>query len=100
LHSRELREAGESEERIATVSAWRESPYFTESERAALALTEAATRLSDRSDPVPDEIWDGAIIIASLVELAQGHDVGPYGWLTAIGGIAYLAAIIVFRIRG
>src|SRR5437016_8009540 len=56
LHSRELREAGESEERIATVAAWRESPYFTESERAALALTEAATRLSDRSDPVPDEI--------------------------------------------
>ena len=60
LHSRELREAGESEERIATVAAWRESPYFTESERAALALTEAATRLSDRSDPVPDEIWDEA----------------------------------------
>ena len=60
LHSRELREAGESEERIATVAAWRESPYFTEDERAALALTEAATRLSDRSDPVPDEIWDAA----------------------------------------
>src|SRR5947207_2204219 len=60
MHSRELREAGESEERIATVAAWRESPYFTEDERAALALTEAATRLSDRSDPVPDETWDEA----------------------------------------
>jgi len=42
----------------------------------------------------------GAIIIASLVELARGHDPGPYGWLAAVGGIAYLAAVIVFRIRG
>jgi alkylhydroperoxidase family enzyme len=39
------------------VAAWREAPYFTDAERAALALTEAATRLSDRADPVPDEIW-------------------------------------------
>ena len=39
-------------------AAWREAPYFTETERAALALTEAVTRLSDRADPVPDEIWD------------------------------------------
>src|SRR5690242_12234854 len=60
MHSRELREAGEPDERIATVAAWRESPYFTRSERAALALAEAATRLSDRSDPVPDEVWDEA----------------------------------------
>jgi len=42
------------------VAAWREAPYFTDAERAALALTEAATRLSDRIDPVPDEIWDEA----------------------------------------
>jgi len=41
-----------------------------------------------------------AIIIASLVELARGHGPGPYGWLAAVGAIAYLAAIIVFRIRG
>jgi AhpD family alkylhydroperoxidase len=60
LHSRELRGAGEPEEKIATVAAWRESPYFTEDERAALALAEAATRMSDRSDPVPDEVWDEA----------------------------------------
>ncbi len=39
---------------------WREVPYFTDAERAALALTEAATRLADRSDPVPDEVWDEA----------------------------------------
>ena len=71
MHSRELREAGESEERIATVAAWRESPYFTEDERAALALTEAATRLSDRSDPVPDETWDEAARCYDDAQLAS-----------------------------
>jgi alkylhydroperoxidase family enzyme len=40
------------------VAAWREGPYFTDAERAALALAEAATRLSDRPDPVPDEVFD------------------------------------------
>jgi AhpD family alkylhydroperoxidase len=59
-HSRELKEAGESDERIFTVAAWREAPYFTDAERAALALTEAVTRLSDQSDPVPDWIWEDA----------------------------------------
>jgi alkylhydroperoxidase family enzyme len=39
---------------------WREAPYFSDAERAALALTEAVTRLSDRADPVPDEIWNEA----------------------------------------
>jgi AhpD family alkylhydroperoxidase len=52
------RKAGETEERLATVAAWREAPYFTDAERAALALAEAATRLADRPDPVPDDIWD------------------------------------------
>ena len=60
MHSRELKEAGEADERIWTVAAWREAPYFTDAERAALALTEALTRLSDRADAVPDEIWDEA----------------------------------------
>ena len=54
------RKAGETEERLATVVAWREAPYFSDAERAALALAEAATRLADRPDPVPDEIWDAA----------------------------------------
>jgi len=54
------RKAGETEERLAAVAAWREAPYFSDAERAALALTEAATRLADRPDPVPDEIWDAA----------------------------------------
>jgi AhpD family alkylhydroperoxidase len=60
IHSRELEYAGESGERIHTVAAWREAPYFSDAERAALALTEAATRLADRQDPVPDEVWDEA----------------------------------------
>jgi hypothetical protein len=41
-----------------------------------------------------------AIIIAFLVELARGHDGNPYGWLGAIGGLAYLAAVIAMRLRG
>ncbi|WP_042377668.1 carboxymuconolactone decarboxylase family protein [Streptacidiphilus melanogenes] len=54
------RKAGVSDERLATVAAWRETPYFTAAERAALALAEAATRLADRADAVSDEVWDAA----------------------------------------
>jgi AhpD family alkylhydroperoxidase len=60
MHSHELKLAGEPDKRINAVAAWRETPYFSEAERAALALTEAATRLADRPDPVPDDIWDEA----------------------------------------
>jgi AhpD family alkylhydroperoxidase len=60
MHARELRRAGESEERIATVAAWREAPWFSDAERAALALTEALTRLADRPGSVTDEIWEDA----------------------------------------
>ena len=60
MHSRELKQAGESDERINTVAAWRDVSYFSDAERAALALTEAATRLADRPDPVPDEVWEDA----------------------------------------
>ena len=52
--------AGESVERLLAVAAWEESPRFTDAERAALALTEEATRLADRADAVPDEVWDEA----------------------------------------
>jgi AhpD family alkylhydroperoxidase len=58
--ARSARKAGETDERLFAVAAWREAPYFTDAERAALALAEAATRLADRADPVPDEIWDAA----------------------------------------
>jgi AhpD family alkylhydroperoxidase len=57
MHARELQKAGEPDKRIFAVAAWREVPYFTDAERAALALTEAATRIADRADPVPDDIW-------------------------------------------
>jgi AhpD family alkylhydroperoxidase len=60
MHARELKKAGESDERIFSVAAWRETPYFTDAERAALALSEAMTRLSDRSDAVSDDVWDDA----------------------------------------
>jgi AhpD family alkylhydroperoxidase len=60
MHARELREAGASEERIWGVAAWRETPYFDDAERAALALTEALTRIADSADPVPDAIWEEA----------------------------------------
>jgi AhpD family alkylhydroperoxidase len=60
MHACDLKNAGESDERIWAVAAWREAPFFTDAERAALALTEALTRLSDRPDPVPDEIFGEA----------------------------------------
>ena len=60
MHMREAKQDGETDERLITVAGWRDAPYFTDEERAALALTEAVTRLSDRSDPVPDEVWDEA----------------------------------------
>jgi AhpD family alkylhydroperoxidase len=79
MHTRELREAGESDARILTLAAWRETPYFSDAERAALALTEAATRIADRSDPVPDEVWE---------EAARHYDEKQLGALVlAIAGI-------------
>lgn len=46
--------------RAMLVAAWREAPYYTEPERAALALAECVTRLADESDPVPDDVWERA----------------------------------------
>ena len=60
MHSRELKQAGETDDRIYAISAWREAPWFTDAERAALALTETTTRLADKEDAVPDPIWDEA----------------------------------------
>jgi AhpD family alkylhydroperoxidase len=54
------RKAGETDDRLFAVSAWREAPYFTDAERAALALSESVTRLADSSDPVPDAVWNEA----------------------------------------
>jgi len=60
MHTRSAKQAGETDERLSLVAAWRDSTYFDEAERAALALAEAVTRLSDREDPVPDEVWEQA----------------------------------------
>ncbi|HEY0763375.1 MAG TPA: carboxymuconolactone decarboxylase family protein [Pyrinomonadaceae bacterium] len=60
MHARMLQHEKETNERLFTVAAWRDAPYFNDAERAALALAEAVTRLSDRPDPVPDEIWEEA----------------------------------------
>lgn len=60
MHSRELQKAGESDDRIYAVAAWREAPWFTDAERAALALTEATTRLADKEDAISDHIWEEA----------------------------------------
>jgi AhpD family alkylhydroperoxidase len=56
--ARHAKKSGETDERLLSVAAWRDAPYFTDAERAALALTEAVTRLNDRADPVPDAVWD------------------------------------------
>jgi AhpD family alkylhydroperoxidase len=60
LAARELREEGDTEQRIAAVAAWRDTPWFTDEERAALLLTESATRISDRTEAVTDSVWDEA----------------------------------------
>lgn len=54
------RQSGETEERLFALSVWRESTLFSAPERAALALAESMTRLSDRADPVPDAVWEAA----------------------------------------
>ena len=59
-HPKIARKLGESDDRIFAVAAWRDAPFFSDAERAALALTEAATRLADTPDPVPDDVWADA----------------------------------------
>ena len=60
IHSRTLGLLGEANERLFLVGTWREAPYFTDAERAALALTEAVTRMADHPDAVPDDVWHDA----------------------------------------
>src|SRR5579884_2917537 len=60
MHAQLMKQAGETDERLFAVAAWRNTPYFSDAERAALALAEAVTRLSDRPDAVTDEVWNEA----------------------------------------
>jgi AhpD family alkylhydroperoxidase len=61
LHSSDLKTDGESDARVFAVAAWQEGPFFTDQERAALALTESMTRLSEGGDRVPDDVWAQAV---------------------------------------
>jgi AhpD family alkylhydroperoxidase len=79
MHAKDLRDQGESEERVYAVAAWRDTALFTGAERAALALAEALTRMADKPDPVPDELWNEAAAHFSEAELS--------GLLLSIGAI-------------
>lgn len=70
MHARIMQHGGETDERINAVAAWHDAPFYTDAERAALALTESVTRMADRTDPVPDEVWQPAARQFSEVELS------------------------------
>ncbi|HET7371801.1 MAG TPA: carboxymuconolactone decarboxylase family protein [Gemmatimonadaceae bacterium] len=69
MHTKDARAAGESEQRIYVLPAWREAPFYSERERAALAWTEALTRLAP--DGVPDELYERARKVFNEVELVN-----------------------------
>jgi len=78
MHADELKKLGDSDQRIFAVAAWRDTTWFTEAERAALALTEEMTRIADRPDPVSDAVWaaaarhyDEADLAALVLTIAQ-----------------------------
>ena len=71
-HQRQAKRRGETDERLWSVAGWRDAPCYTPAERAALALTEAVTRLADATDPVPDDVW---------AEAAAHHDPQQLGAL-------------------
>ncbi|HEX9331573.1 MAG TPA: carboxymuconolactone decarboxylase family protein [Anaerolineales bacterium] len=58
MHSKDARAGGETEQRLYNLSVWRETPYYTDRERAALAFTEAVTLIADKR--VPDEVYEPA----------------------------------------
>lgn len=68
MHTKDAQAAGEAPERLHLVAAWREAPYYTARERAALALTESVTQVS--TTHVPDDVWDAAAAVFSQEELA------------------------------
>ncbi|MCE7010864.1 carboxymuconolactone decarboxylase family protein [Kibdelosporangium philippinense] len=66
----QARQHGLTDDQVHAVAAWRETPWFSDEERAALALTEAVTRLADNADAVPDQVWDVAAKYFDQAELA------------------------------
>lgn len=71
LHTTDARAKGETDRRLAAATTWRHSSLFTPAERAALALTDALTMISNRNDGVPDGVWDTAKEHFSREELGQ-----------------------------
>ncbi len=69
MHWKDARAAGESEERLYMLGAWRESPLYSERERAALELCEAITQIAGHG--VPDDVWERAAVQFSAEELGQ-----------------------------
>ncbi|MFI5823487.1 carboxymuconolactone decarboxylase family protein [Streptomyces rishiriensis] len=85
LHSGFLRKGGESEERIASSAAWHDSPYFSEAERAALALVEAVLQPSAHGERVSDELY---------AEVAEHYDAKALATLMfAIGQVSFFIAV-------
>jgi len=60
MHGRMAKKAGETDQRLFSVAAWRDTPFFTDAERAALDLAEVVTRIADKGDAVPDAVWNEA----------------------------------------
>jgi AhpD family alkylhydroperoxidase len=78
MHAQELKHAEQDDKRIFAVAAWRDTPYFTDAERAALALTEELTRIADKPEAVSDAVWadaaahyDETALAALIVQIAQ-----------------------------
>jgi AhpD family alkylhydroperoxidase len=78
MHAQGLKQAGQDDKRIFAVAAWRDTPYFNDAERAALALTEELTRIADKPEAVSDAVWaeaaahyDETALAALIVQIAQ-----------------------------
>jgi AhpD family alkylhydroperoxidase len=69
MHTKDARKMGETEQRIYALNAWHEAPYYTDKERAALALTEAVTLVS--TSHVPDDVYNAALAVFTPEEVAK-----------------------------
>src|SRR5215813_2298525 len=74
MHSKDARAIGETEQRIYGLSAWRETPYFTRRERAALAFTETVTRLSETH--VPEQAFQDVALVSLIVTINAWNAIG------------------------
>jgi AhpD family alkylhydroperoxidase len=70
MHAKELQHDGTPPDHIFAIAAWRDTPFFSDAERAALELTEYLTRLADQPDPVPDTVWEKVAKHFSQPEIA------------------------------